>query len=184
MANHQMDGSAGHLPPSKGVFLHASAVNVQGKALLFLGHSNAGKSTISRLLSDDYSVIADDKIWISQSFDGNWIAQDSTQTVRRVSDVSRLPGKDMYPLLAVVRIFKSDSTEMLPISQKDTCRYLMDAVFEIKLQRITTDWRTRLEWFHMIADVSRKIPGLRLTFPKNKNIIKTIKKALENEICK
>ena len=60
----------------KGIYFHASSVNVSGKALLFLGHSTAGKSTISRLLSERYPVIADDKVWVSQKKNGDWMVCD------------------------------------------------------------------------------------------------------------
>ena len=46
-----------------GLFLHASSVVVEGVAVLFLGHSTAGKSTIARRLGKAYRVLADGSVY-------------------------------------------------------------------------------------------------------------------------
>lgn len=48
----------------KGFALHSSSCVVNGKAVLFLGESGAGKSTIVNLLKSRYKVIADDSVII------------------------------------------------------------------------------------------------------------------------
>jgi histone H3/H4 len=166
----------------KGVLIHASAVNVLGRALLFLGHSNAGKTTISKLLEDYYPVLADDKVWISQQDNGTWIVQDATLSARRAHLNASKFEKEQYPLLAVARIFQANAAEIVSISAKETCKFLMDAIFEIKLQRSITLCYKKKEWFVMAADISRNTRGFVLTFPRNKNIIHLINHALENEI--
>lgn len=158
----------------RGVCLHASSVNVSGKALLFLGHSTAGKSTISRLLSERYPVIADDKVWIYQKKNGCWMVLNGSNNFR-AGNISELPvGCSQYPLLAILRIFKSKTTQIDPIFQKEACKYLMDAIFEIDFQRKVEDLDRRKNWFSYMAEISRKIKGWRLTFSKDRSIIKTI----------
>ena len=49
-------------PSDLGLFLHASAVVVAGGAVLFLGHSTAGKSTIARILGQSFSILADEAV--------------------------------------------------------------------------------------------------------------------------
>ena len=61
---------------SSGVFLHASAVIVDGGAVLFLGHSTAGKSTISRLLGAVCPVLADDTVFAWRTEGGEWRVAD------------------------------------------------------------------------------------------------------------
>ena len=60
-----------------GLFLHASAVVLEGKAYLFSGHSGVGKSTHTRLwqtvFGTDARVINDDKPALRR-LDGRWIA--------------------------------------------------------------------------------------------------------------
>lgn len=52
------------LDKNSGFILHASANIINNKAVIFLGRSGAGKSTIARLLRDSYPIIADDNIII------------------------------------------------------------------------------------------------------------------------
>lgn len=52
--------------PNKGILIHASAVFANNKAFLFLGKSEAGKSTIMRFLSKNYRPLADDSLIIKK----------------------------------------------------------------------------------------------------------------------
>jgi energy-coupling factor transporter ATP-binding protein EcfA2 len=65
------------LPDFGGLFLHASAVVMDGRAYLFSGHSGAGKSTHTRLwqqvFGPDARVINDDKPVLRRQ-GGRWIA--------------------------------------------------------------------------------------------------------------
>jgi len=158
----------------KSVCLHASAVSVSGKALLFLGHSTAGKSTICRLLSERYPEIADDKVWVYQIKNGCWMVRDGSNNGNIENNCGNPNGRGQYPLLAILRIFKSNTAQIDPISQKETCKYLMDAVFEIDFQRKIIDLKIRKRWFRLVAEISRKIEGRRLTFNKDTSIIRKI----------
>lgn len=54
------------------IVLHASAVRVDGKAVLFCGPSGAGKSTLAVALADrGYAVVADDFCTLSTAADGS-----------------------------------------------------------------------------------------------------------------
>jgi energy-coupling factor transporter ATP-binding protein EcfA2 len=162
-----------------GVYLHASAVNVSGRALLFLGHSTAGKSTIGRLLAGRYPLIADDKVLVSRMGGGPWMVRDASGKFRAWSGSGYRLGRRKYPLHAVLRIFKARAVVLHPIGQMEACRYLLDAVFENDFQRRVNDLRRRMDWFRMTAALSREIKGWRLTFPKNKSIVKAIRDAFE-----
>lgn len=159
---------------SSGLFLHASAVNVAGKALLFLGHSTSGKSTISRLLSERYPLIADDKVWICQK-NSDWLICDGdTNSQSENRNKFSSGSKKKYPVLAVLRIFKSKTAGIKPLMPRETCRYLVDAVFEIDIQRKQDDLLAKKKWFAFVAEISKKKEGWRLTFKKDKSIIELI----------
>ena len=97
---------------NSGLFLHASAVNIGGKALIFLGHSTSGKSTISRILSKKYSVISDDKVWASQNSNGEWyVGNGDNQKVLKGTQQKTLNSSGIFPILSFVRIFKSKKNE-------------------------------------------------------------------------
>lgn len=162
-----------------GVYFHASSVSVSGKALLFLGHSTAGKSTISQLLSKRYSVIADDKVLVSKSNNYGWSVRDASGKFRAWTGTGYPLGRKKHPLLAVLRIYKGPATRIHPITQRETCKYLMDAIFENDFQRNIEDFFVRKNWFKMVAEISNDIEGWRLTFPKSICIIKKIQDVFE-----
>lgn len=55
--------------------LHASAVSVGGRAMLFCGESGAGKSTLAAMLSDrGYPLLNDDVCSLTQDHDGRFLA--------------------------------------------------------------------------------------------------------------
>lgn len=170
-----------HLSRSKSVLLHASSNNISGTALVFLGHSSAGKSTISRLLSKRYPVIADDNVYVYKDKDGKWLICNGADVspFKEGAELSQgSPNK--YLLSAVLRIFKSDSLRISSLSSKETCRYLMDAVFEIDMQKRQKNLETIKKWFTLTAELSREIQGSRLAFKKDKNTIDFIRSSFDN----
>ena len=132
---------------NKGLCLHASSVEIKKRALLFLGHSTAGKSTISHILSERYPIIADDKVLIFMKKNRELMVQGiSNKYCEKNPSILHLYSK-MYPLLAAIRIFKSENLQINPISQKQLCRYIVVAVFEIDFQRFNEDLEKKKELF-------------------------------------
>jgi len=165
-----------------GIIFHASSVSVSGKALLFLGHSTAGKSTISQLLSKRYPIIADDKVLVREMKTKDWLVQDASDKFRDWTGTEPPLGREKFPVLAIMRIFKGRSTRIQPLSQRETCGYMMDAIFENDFQRNIEDLSIRKEWFELAAKISRNIEGWRLTFPKSAVIIENISRLFERNI--
>jgi len=162
---------------TEGFFLHASSVDIDGRVVMFMGHSSAGKSTISRLLSPRYPIVADDKVWVSLREPGEWIAADAIDWLlaerTRVSP-RRHQFVNQLPVLAVARIFKSETNQIQPLNPKETCRFLLDGVFEVDTQRLNTDIACRKRWFSLVARFSREVQGWRLTFRKDNSILTLI----------
>lgn len=158
-----------------GVCLHASSVNVLGKSIIFLGRSTSGKSTISKILEKEYPIIADDIVWVFPSEKGKWMVRDATYGfIGDQFDVNRF-GKESFPLFAIIRIFKSDRDQISLIAQKETCKYLLDAIFEIDLQRKVSSINQRKKWFKIAVKIAKNTKGWLLTFKKSNNIIEQIK---------
>ena len=124
-----------------GLFLHASSVIIDGGAVLFLGHSTAGKSTIARLLGAAYPVLADDAVFVSRRPEGRWGVVDGGfrfgegdfadwhERIRRQID------QNSVPLRGCLRIHKATELRMGPMDPAELARHLMDAAMEIDLQR-------------------------------------------------
>jgi energy-coupling factor transporter ATP-binding protein EcfA2 len=164
------------------LYLHASSVSVSGKALLFLGHSTSGKSTINRLLSERYPIVADDKVRVYKK-NGSWLVGDGSDnfTSKGVNSPST-ENQIKYPLLAVLRIYKAGATEITPLSPRETCRHLVDAVFEVDKQRKPKDLGTIKRWFIKVAEISKKIEGWHLTFKKDASILDLIYEIFESRL--
>ncbi len=58
------------LPAFGGVFVHAAAVDWDGRGLLFAGPSEAGKSTIVKLIGERARVLCDDRVVVRASPEG------------------------------------------------------------------------------------------------------------------
>jgi len=165
----------------KGLYLHASSVHINGQALLFLGHSTAGKSTISQLLSKRYTIIADDTVWLSKR-NYEWVVHDESIRFQFQENNSK-PADSFkaFPLLALIRIYKSDTMDIQPISPKAACSHLIDAVFEVDSQRKQMDITVKKKWFSMLADISNRIQGWHLTFKKDISIINLINEIFDKK---
>ncbi len=175
-----------YLSNTSGLFLHASAVDVEGGALLFLGHSTAGKSTIARLLGQQVTVLADDSVFAFRGPDGSWRVLDGgfrfgagdlsdwRDAIRR-----RMETGEGVPLAGCLRIHKAEELRVEPLPPLETARCLMDAVMEIDLQRksgrpkgegpsnaeaIQHERQLRREWFRQVSAIARSIPGWNLWF--------------------
>ncbi|HOZ22837.1 MAG TPA: hypothetical protein PLO28_13695 [bacterium] len=150
-----MSGNIIRYSLDRGLFLHAVAVQAPAGALLLLGHSGAGKSTLGRLLSGRFPVLADDNIYLARSrLNQRWY----------MIDAKRLQEKSVpfAPVLAMIRTFQAQQAQLVPISQTQACRYLLDAVFEIISSRDALEmmqWR----WFASVAEVARSCPAWRLS---------------------
>ena len=58
------------LADRQGFYLHSSGVVLDGKGLLFAGHSEAGKSTMARLLKGKAEILCDDRIIVRRQTKG------------------------------------------------------------------------------------------------------------------
>jgi ABC-type nitrate/sulfonate/bicarbonate transport system ATPase subunit len=147
-------------PPWAGdLLLHAAAVVAPAGALLLLGHSGAGKSTVCRLVAGRLPVLADDVVRLARKGEmgATW----------HVSDAQQDPAAPVraVPLVAVLRLFQAEAAALVRATPRQMCGYLADALFEVELQRQVSNWPRRA-WFACVADVARLHPGWQLRFTK------------------
>lgn len=174
--------------PDSGFFLHASAVVVDGGAVLFLGHSTAGKSTMARLLGTKCPVLADDAVHVTRCGRSEWRVVDGSfrfENDGRLEDwsreLSRRAGAGAVRLKACCRLHKAPELRMERMAPIELARHVMDAVMEMDLQRkagkrqgggggagaVQSDvLQLRKRWFNEASDIARRVPGWHLWFHK------------------
>ncbi len=163
----------------RGFFLHASSVIVQNRAVAFLGHTSSGKSTICRILSEQFPILSDDVIYVFRNrksyfaLDGEFRSGDPALTFDLIEN--GVPPTPIYPLSAAIRIYKSKMNRMIRLEDYQLCKSLIDAVFEVDIQRRITDVNSRKAFFSSVADLSRRISGWSLHFRRDSGIIKLLR---------
>ncbi len=147
-------------------YIHAAGINIDGRGYLFVGHSEAGKSTIMKMLRGDGEILCDDRIIIRRWPEGFQIH--GTWSNGELSDVSSIG----VPLKAILFIEKSTSTKIIPIANKlegmsnllaHTIRAVVDASW----------WDKTLTLADMVAD---EIPLYKLRFDLSGSVRDVIKK--------
>ena len=158
---------------NNGLFLHAAAILGHRGVSLLLGHSCSGKTTLSSLVSDQFSIVADDLVFAFPKPDGTWAVMDS-ETIEQKRAISFDSAKEAlchhepaWPLISLIRIFAAKNTKLQRLTDIKTCEYLMDAVFEISIQSKDRRLALRKQWFSRAAAMARQYPGWRLEFSLN-----------------
>lgn len=159
--------------------LHASSIEINGEVLIFLGHSTAGKSTISKILSTKYPLFTDDKIFLFKEGEKWYAVKGDRNSFEFSQKEINKEKKKALPVLSFVRIYKAKKMQIEKIDSLELCRNLIDAVFEVDYQRNNSDLELRKKWFFSVTELSKKIPGWSFDFKKNSSIIEIIKETFE-----
>ena len=151
------------LPSRKGGIIHSSAIKIGNHGFLFVGHSGAGKSTISRQLQNIGKIFSDDRV-ILRNFQSE-LRVFGTWFNRHSNSISPLSA----PLGAVFIIEQDQENVILPLSRKEIIRQL--PLFFIKSLPSVRWWDETLDLIHSI---SLKVPVYRLKFNLDGNIVNMI----------
>ena len=118
-------------PTYRSVMIHASAVEYRGKALVFLGPSETGKSTISQLLAatlDGARVLADDMVDLDWQANNEWMVSDARpRLLQERAEGRSTSAAPRVPLGAVFRLYQSPCPRLMPLRDLETGLYLMMA---------------------------------------------------------
>ncbi len=157
------------LADRQGCILHAGGVVLNGQGLMFLGHSEAGKSTIVKMLSDRAKILCDDRIIVRRWPDlfrihGTW----SHGEIPTVSGASA-------PLRAACFLKQSDKNRLVPV---ESPREILSRFLSCLIQPLCTkDW-----WYKTLSTVetfAREVPCYDLEFDKSGRIVQILEQYTE-----
>ena len=152
------------LADRSGCYLHAAGAVLDGKGLLFAGHSEAGKSTITRMLKGRAEILCDDRMIVRKwpeglKIHGTWSHGD-------VPEVS----PSAAPLTAILFLEQAPQNRLTPIHDtKEAARRLLATLikpFE------TTDWWEKT--LTLVEHVAREAACYRLQFDKSGAVVELL----------
>jgi len=155
-----------------GVFIHASAVRTPRGALVLLGPSNAGKTTLARLLSSEYPIIDEDCMYLYRRRDGEFracsgqIHHSILQTAGRMTHVPWHEPLSSEPVAALWRVFKSRNPALLNTTVYYQFQYIMGGIFEIGIQNEVVSPDLERRWFNFAEALLRRIHVMEFHFSK------------------
>jgi hypothetical protein len=153
------------LAEREGCYIHASGVVLDGKGLLFVGHSNAGKSTMAMMLKNQATVLCDDRMIIRRwpeefKIHGTWSHGD-------ISDVSA----DSAPLKAILFLKQDRENQLIHMDQtQDIIKILLACL--IKPLRTADWWEKMLTLMNIMA---HEVPCYTLHFNRDRGVIDLLK---------
>lgn len=146
-------------------YLHAAGMIIDGKGFLFIGHSDAGKSTTVTMLREEGEILCDDRIIVRRWPDGFRIH--GTWSHGDIPDVS----PNSAPLRAILFLEKADENRLLPIDDpKELVRMLP---FFVVKPLVTADWWEKT--LDLVGRIAREVPAYRMRFDRSGRIVQQLK---------
>jgi len=154
------------LADREGFYLHSCGVNYEGKGLLFVGHSEAGKSTMATMLKGKAEILCDDRMIVRKQQDsfkiyGTWSHGD-------VPEVSN----NSAPLRAIMFLEKSDENRIILLEdKKEITKQLLSYLIK---SFVTTDWWEKT--LVLIEKVADTVPCYTFKFDKTGAMVDILRK--------
>ena len=170
------------LADRKGCYLHSAGAIINGAGMLFVGHSEAGKSTITQLLMDagvrangrspmQVEILCDDRNivrkWLpslatTRQGGGEWRVYGTWSH----GDVPVVSANDA-PLRAICFIEKANENTLTPLTdRKEITRRLLACVIK---PFVTADWWTKT--LDLIEQMVGEVPCYVMRFDKSGEIV-------------
>lgn len=146
--------------------MHSCGLVWNDKGLLFVGHSEAGKSTTSRMLQQHGAeILCDDRIIIRKKADGFRIYGTWSH-----GDVPNISPQNV-PLHALFFLEQSKDNQLIKLDdRKEIVKRLLACLIK---PLVTADWwEKELE---LIAMIAQDVPCYRMLFDKSGTIVDSIR---------
>lgn len=137
-----------------GFLLHSASAIRNGKAFLFAGVSEAGKTTISRLAPADVTLLTDEISYVRRQPQG-YVAYGTPFT----GELAKLGENVSAPVSAVYLLAKGKSNRIEPVAIAEAARSLLaNQLFFAQDEELVR------EMFHSALEFVSQVPVSRLTF--------------------
>jgi len=154
------------------VLLHSAAVILDGQGLLFVGHSDAGKSTTVTMLKERAEILCDDRN-IVRRWDEGWRVH-GTWSHGDVEDVSSASA----PLRAILFLHQDSRNEITPLTdRKEIWRRLLATL--IKPMVTAEWWRKELDVLERLVN---EVPCYTMRFDKSGEIVAELLSVISNQL--
>jgi len=166
------------------LLLHASAIARSGRGFLFLGKSDAGKTTVARLsqgIAD--AILHDDRVFVAARENG-YSLRGAPQSGANISQgpeshqelvsPSRNSGfASEIPLCATFILKKDERDYLAPVKELSVAHALIDAFLIASAGLVTAPQGLRAV-MHTLCEISRRVPRYELHFRKHPGFWKVI----------
>lgn len=153
------------LADREGCYLHSSGVALEDAGFLFVGHSDAGKSTMVTMLKDKAEVLCDDRIIVRRQSEGFRIH--GTWSHGDVPEVS--PGS--APLRAILFLEQALENQLIPLDdRRKVIRKLLACLVK---PFVTADWWDKM--LSLVERMAREVPCYSLRFDKSGRVVDLLK---------
>ena len=145
------------LAARNGCYLHACGVNFEGRGLIFVGRSEAGKSTMATILKEKAEILCDERMIIRRKPEGfkiygNW-------SHGEVPDVSA----SSAPLVSIMFLEKASENRLIHLEgKKEITRRILACLIR---PFVTVDWWEKT--LALVDEIAQEIPCYVLRFDKS-----------------
>lgn len=154
------------LADRQGCYLHASGIILGGQGLLFVGHSEAGKSTMMKMLRAHGEILCDDRMIVRRWPDGFRIH--GTWSHGELPDVSPASA----PLRAILFLEKASTNELCPVV--DQRERLSEVLSYVIKPLVTADWWEKT--LALAGKIAAEVPLYHLQFDMSGAVVDVLKK--------
>jgi hypothetical protein len=144
-----------------GCYIHASGVVLDGKGILFVGHSEAGKSTMAMMLQDKAKILCDDRMIVRR-----WPESFKIHGTWSHGDVPTVAA-DTAPLKAILFLKQDRENRLIPL---DHNQEIIGMILSCLIRSLGTEkwWGKTLA---LVETMAREVPCYTLHFTKDGGVI-------------
>jgi hypothetical protein len=152
------------LPSRDGAFVHAAGVEMNGHGLLFAGPSEAGKSTVVKMLKGKAKILCDDRMIVRKERQGFRIH--GTWSHGEVAEVS----PDSAPASALFFLRQARENRLARIEDKKAV--LKNLLPRLVRPLVTADWWERV--LALAESIAAEVPCYDMHFDKSGRIVEAL----------